>query len=77
MDTHERISNLEEAQNLIAEALDLIKAAIRGTGLKHRAEAYIVPTLIMAISDDHDYLGGQPCNLGEMIEAFRNGEVDY
>jgi hypothetical protein len=70
--TRERIDQLEEAQGLLEEALRLVKQAVRGTGfLEDRARAYLIPSLAMCISGDHGYLGGQPCNLAEMIQDLR------
>ncbi len=80
MDTHERyerIALLEEAQGLLEKALSLVREAVWGTGLYNRAEAYIVPTLRMAISDDHNYLGGQPSNLAEMIDSLHEEEGEH
>ena len=70
-DINDRIYALEEAQGHLEEALDLVRQAVRGTRLEDRADAYIIPSLAMCISDDHGYLAGQPSNLAEMIQALR------
>jgi hypothetical protein len=75
-DMADRIYALEEAQDHLEEALDLVRQAVRGTRLEDRAHAYIIPSLAMCIGDDHGYLGGQPSNLAEMIRTFREYEDD-
>jgi hypothetical protein len=71
-DIDDRIYALEEAQGKLEEALDLVRQAVRGTRLADRAHAYIIPSLAMCIDDNHGYLGRQPCNLAEMIRAFKD-----
>jgi hypothetical protein len=70
-DIDDRIYALEEAQGHLEEALDQVRQAVRGTRLKDRADAYVIPSIAMCIGDDHGYLGRQPCNLAEMIRAFK------
>ena len=70
-DINDRIYALEEAQGHLEEALDLVRQAVRGTRLEDRADAYIIPSLAMCIGDGHGYLGSQPSNLAEMIQALR------
>ncbi len=72
----ERIDHLEYAQDLLYEAIDQIRAAIRRTGIEAGAEAYIIPTLKMAASDEHEYLGSQPYNVAELIKALEDSEDD-
>lgn len=74
--TAQRINDLEEAQSLIEDAIYLVKQAIEGTDLAAGAEAYIIPTLWMSIDDQHEYLGKQLYNLGEMIDRFRKGNEE-
>lgn len=72
----ERIVLLEEARECLNEAIDLIKQAVQGTSLEDRAESYVLPSLTMCASDEHDYLGSQPCNIAEMIQALFDGDND-
>ena len=70
MDQQERIDMLYEAQEYLEEAIQLIKGAVRGTDSQSYAESYVIPTLIMAKTEDHGYLGSQPANLDELIQAM-------
>lgn len=71
----ERLDLLYDAQNVIAEAVDNIRQAVQDTGLEDRARAYIIPTLEMSLSDDHGWLGHQPCNIAEMIEHLKDSRL--
>jgi hypothetical protein len=75
-DIADRIYALEEAQGHLEEALDLVRQAVRGTRLADRADAYIIPSLAMCIDENHGYLGRQPSNLAEMIQAFKDYDDD-
>lgn len=75
-EVQERIDQLEYAQDLLYEAIEQIQAAIRRTDLEAGAEAYIIPTLKMAASSEHEYLGSQPYNVTELIEALKASEDD-
>lgn len=76
MDSAKRIEALEEARNLIKQAIELIKDAIEDTSIEDRAEAYILPSLKMCLGSGHGYLGSQPCNIDEMIEDIEEDEED-
>jgi hypothetical protein len=69
---HERIDLLEEAYDSLEQAIANIRRAVRGTGLEAGANAYLLPTLIMSLSDDHEYLGHQS-NVAELIQALFDG----
>jgi hypothetical protein len=77
MNTQDRINNLQEAQDLIREAIDLIESALRGTDSENHADAYLIPQLKMAISDDHGYLGYNPGAISgyiQDIDSMSDGE---
>lgn len=74
MDTHERIEMLEEAREHLEEAIQLIKGALRGTQVDNYARAYIIPSLIMAASENHAYLGSQPANIDELIDTLESDD---
>ena len=70
----ERVDLLLEAQECIYAAVDKIKEAIAGTGEEDMAEAYVIPSLKMCASDNHGYLGSQPSNISELIDAIEKGD---
>lgn len=70
MDTcYDRNDDLEDARESLRQAIDLIRAAVRGTPVEDYAEAYIIPTLVMCQGESHAYLGSQPANIDELIRA--------
>jgi len=77
METSERIEMLQDAQELLREARQLIKWAVRGTDFSNNAEAYAISAIDMVISNDHDWLSGNPGNIEELIESLENSEVGY
>jgi hypothetical protein len=70
---HDRIDLLEEAYDFLEQAITNVRRAVRGTELEAGAKAYLLPTLIMSLSDDHEYLG-QQSNIAELIQALYEGE---
>jgi len=74
MTNDERIEMLQDAQQLIDEAIEAIRGAIRGTEVEPGAEAYVLPTLQMCASAEHEYLGSQPYNLDELIRALSGAD---
>lgn len=50
-ETAERIDTLEDAENALKEAIDLIEAAMKGTPEEYRVDAYILPHLRGWIAD--------------------------
>ena len=70
----ERFDHLEMAHDLLCEAIEQIQAAVHRTELEAGADAYIIPALKMALSDEHEYLGHQPYNVAELMEALTTSE---
>ena len=75
-DIHDRIEGLEDARESLRQAIDLIRAAVRGTPAEDYAEAYIIPTLAMCQGENHAYLGSQPANIDELIRALEGADED-
>ena len=76
MDKEDRIDALEQAQEKIEEAIDLIRSAVSGTEEENGAEAYVIPSLTMCAYDKTQYLGQQPYNCDELINTFENEEEE-
>ncbi len=70
----DKIELLEKARELIEEAVDNIKEAVSNTDEKERAKAYIIPTLEMCCYKETNWLGKQPSNIEELIEALEEYE---
>ena len=75
MTNQERIDELQEAQELLLEAIDAIKAATKLSIVEGYATAYLIPVLEQAISDDNDWISGRnPGNIVALIEQLRGAE---
>ena len=75
----EVIDQLREIQEQILELIDNAKGLLKAggyDGARMRAEAYWIPHVITAISNDHGYLGGSMTTLQDTIEEIENGEDD-
>lgn len=79
--TADRLALLEDAHEGLQQVIATIRKAISGTDMEARAESYILPSLRMCLDDHHSYLGGQPCNIEEMIQALNGdlalGDIDW
>ena len=68
----ELADHLNEAEQLIREA-----ATLRGEQLIfERAKGYWMAQIKMALSDDHDYLGGASVTFADTIKEIRDEEDD-
>jgi len=65
---NERINAIREAQRLVAEACELIKAAVEGTDVEFRAEAYGYCGLERALGKGNPYDDSLD-DVIEMLEA--------
>jgi len=72
--TYDRTEDLLNARDSLLTAIELIEQAVRGTSVEDYAESYIIPTLRMCVGNDHTYLGNQPANIDELIDALEDGE---
>lgn len=56
LETDERVALLEEAQELMQEAVEKVEQALQGTGLLRRAEAYTLARMKIIADPNHGYL---------------------
>jgi hypothetical protein len=68
----ERLEMLEDARTHLQEAIRLVRAATAGTREEARADAYLIATLQMCAGSDHCYLGRQPANIDELLDALES-----
>lgn len=72
MTTEERIDALTEAQGHLFEAIELIAAAVKGTGAEANVRAYLLAQLQIAASDDHGFLSHSQ-NILDVMAMVREG----
>jgi hypothetical protein len=70
----EWIVNLEQAQELMLEAWQLVSGYCQESGDRN-TQAYIADHLRILIDEDHGFLS-RDRNLGDVIRALRTGEMD-
>lgn len=56
LETEERVALLQEAQELMQEAVEKVEQALRGTGLLARAQAYTLARMKIIADPNHGYL---------------------
>jgi len=75
MELSEAIDRLYEIQedilDLAREALDIIREHNKGE--YERAKSYWYPEIVMALSNEHSYLGRSMCTLQSSIEVLERG----
>ena len=69
----DRLDKLEEAQEKIREAIELIRAVVAGTGIEKNCESYVIASLRMCMTENSGYLGNQPYNIDELMEYIQDG----
>lgn len=75
MKTDERIELLREAQEKLAEAIDLIEDAVAGSLRQGNVEAYIVDHLRIMATADHGFVS-RDLNLDNVIKGLREDEAE-
>ncbi len=76
MSNQEFISRLQEAQDLLREALDILKDVSNGTDSgSGMADAYIIPHLTIMIDNDHGYMS-RDYNIEDWIKDLREDSDD-
>lgn len=75
MELHQRVQKLEEAQDKMREASQLISDAVSGHGISGSANAYVVAHLDILIDSNHGYLDGSD-NVEKLIESIQSNEED-
>lgn len=76
MNTDKRIGMLQEAQDLINQAIDLIRDAIVGSSVENTANAYLIPDLETAASEDTQWVGKNYGNIDRLIRSLRESEKE-
>lgn len=66
----ERADLVIEAQGMIDEAVELLRQAVLGTDVEGSANAYLIPVLVMAARDEHEYLGSNQCTAQYVLDHF-------
>jgi len=62
---------IREIKELLEEAIDLVPDHERA-----RAKAYWYAQIVMALDEDHDYLGGSMCSMKDTLEDFNDIDDD-
>lgn len=70
MNFNEKVNDLENAFEKLEEAIELVKSAVEGTPEENRAKSYLIPALEMALNDEHEWVGKNPCNIAKLLELF-------
>lgn len=76
-DSNENREIAEQLNDIKEEIKDLIHNAqgmLRGTDASDSANAYWVPHILMALDDEHDYLGGSMTSMQDTIEELLEGD---
>ena len=69
--TEERVEKIREAQEHIAEAIELIRDAVHGTDCQAHVKAYILDHLKIMGSRDHGFLS-RDTNLDDVTEMIED-----
>lgn len=72
-------ARLGEIKDQIKELMDEAESLVRRHGtsiVKERAKSYWVPHILMALDNDHEYLGGDAFTMESAANALDNGEDD-
>lgn len=73
-DTYEIGQQLMDIALEIKELADSAMRLVRGTPEEGRARSYWYPHIVMAVSDDHGYMGKNMATMSGSAEALMNGE---
>ncbi|MBN1966100.1 MAG: hypothetical protein JW910_15730 [Anaerolineae bacterium] len=72
----ERADLLHDAYEHIEEAVEQIKQATRDTDEWPRVRAYLVSSLEISLSDDHDWLARNSCTIQSLIDWAEEVEFE-
>lgn len=61
---------IDEIKELLEEAIDLVPEGYS----RSRAQSYWYATMIMNVTDDHDYMGGCTVGMQDTLEEFDDNE---
>lgn len=73
-DTYEIGQQLMDIAQEIKELADNAMRLVRGTPEEGRARSYWYPHIVMALGDDHGYMGKNMATMSQSAEALMNGE---
>ena len=73
----ERIEMIEEARQLVREAMELLTDAVDGTDADSTFNSYTVPTVEVLIENEHQWLANNSGNLDNLIEEIENEENEF
>ena len=73
--TSERVRTIEEAQDKLREAIELVEQATKGTAIEQRTKYTLIAGLQMAIDKDHEWLG-RATSLQDLIEELEENEEE-
>jgi aspartyl/asparaginyl-tRNA synthetase len=60
MTYYDKLNKIEEAQDLLKQAVELIKDAVKNTHEENSAKSYIISHLEIMIDSDHSYYSSSP-----------------
>jgi hypothetical protein len=70
--TEDEIEELEAHKEQIQESIQAIESLLQGSSVSYTAERTWLAQLKMAVSQDHDFMGGSSETLADTIEQLRN-----
>jgi hypothetical protein len=76
IDTQERIEMLEEAQEKLREAVELLKAALEDTEYENYAKNYLIAQIETKIDAESEWITGDE-NIQAYIEKLRNPDTGF
>lgn len=73
------LRRLENIKWKIEELIDEAKHIVKGAGgfAYERARSYWIPHIIIALSKEHDYLGGSMVTMADTIEELKDQVEDF
>ncbi len=74
MTKQDRYEMINEARELMREAMELLTGAVNGTGANITFGAYTVPTIEILIESDHNWLAGNSGNLDNLISIISDDD---
>ena len=72
----ERINMINEARQLMVEAMSLLTDAVEDTAADTPFNAYTVPTIEVLIQSEHQWLASNSGNLDALISLIEDGDED-
>ena len=63
----------EKIKELVNEAEELIS---ENDYVSSRAKSYWIPHLLMALDNDHNYVGGSMCTMQDTIDELEEDDID-